>query len=169
VNVVYLEMSERRLLLEVLEREFRSAVRMMRVFPPDRLDQHPTDCPLTARQLAWRFVEWERLVHYVLLGRTSGTALPAPGSMFEIVRAYEATHRETRAALLRMSQARWLETIRGPVSADRWERGQRGELLWMAWKELTLQGEHFAAHLRLARAEEALSADRRDRELTPAS
>jgi hypothetical protein len=160
--VVHLESNEHRLLHEVLEREFGNVMRMMRAFPHERVDQHPVDCPHTARELAWRFVIWERLAHYLLLGRTSGVGQAPPRTMKEIMRTYDEAHQETRLALLRISGERWKETVHGPVAPDQWVRAARGELLWMAWKALVHHGEHFAAHLRLAREEDAAGAARRD-------
>jgi hypothetical protein len=135
-------------------------MRMIRAFPHGRADDRPVDCPHTARELAWRFVVWERLAHYLLLGRSAATHGPVPASMTEILHAFESAHAETRLALLRLSHERWTEVVRGPVTAEIWERGRRGDLLWMAWKALIHHGEHFAAHLRLAREEEALARER---------
>lgn len=154
--MVQLDINERRLLLEILERESRNAVRMMRSFPHDRVDDRPVDCPHSARELAWRFVIWERLAHYVLFGHAGRIGESPLPTMPEILHAYEDEHAETRLALLRMTRERWEERIHGPVTTETWERGSRGDLLWMAWKALVHHGEHFAAHLRLAREEGAI-------------
>jgi hypothetical protein len=157
--VIHAEPSERRILMEVIERDTRMAMRMLRAFPRERADVPPLDCPHTARELAWRFVAWERLVHYLLIGRSAASGTP-PATMTEIIPAFESAHAETRLALLRMSHERWVEIIHGPVTNEVWERGRRGDLLWMAWKALVHHGEHFAAHLRLAREEDAFARER---------
>lgn len=146
---------ERHLLAELLERESRNTVRMLRAFPPGRLDDRGFDCPQSARDLAWSFVQRERLMHYVLLGRSVGADAAAPDSVSEITTAYEAARWETRHALARLTARRWDESLRGPVAPGRWEIGRRGELLWASWKELTHHLAHFAVHLREAREREA--------------
>jgi hypothetical protein len=142
---------ERRLLAELLERESRNTVRMLRAFPPERLDDRGLDCPYSSRELAWYFVQRERLMHYVLLGRTAGADAAAPGSLSEILSAYEAARWDTRHALARLTARQWDESLRGPVAPGRWEIARRGDLLWASWKELTRQVAHFAIHLREAR------------------
>lgn len=142
---------ERRLLAELTERESRNTVRMLRAFPPEQLDGRGPDCPHTARELAWAFVQRERLMHYLLLGRTAGAEAPAPRTLLEILSAYEEARRETRHALARLGSRAWDETLRGPVAPGRWEIGRRGELLWTTWKEQTRHTAHFAIHLREAR------------------
>jgi len=156
--MVHTGSSERQLLTAVLEREFHNTVRMIRAFPAGRADERTADCPHTARELAWAFVQRERLMHYVLLGRMGQTDAPAPRSLYEIVVAYKEAHLETFRALTRLTPAQWSETLRGPVGAGSWERGRRGELLWMTWKELVHLGSHFAHHLRAARQAEAAAA-----------
>lgn len=149
--MVYVESSERQLLTGVLEREFRNAVRMMRAFPAAHVDDIPNDCSRSGRDLAWAFVERERLMHYVVRGQMGAMGQPAPPTLHDILTAYEDAHHETRTALLRLSPELWSETIRGPAGIGVWERGRRGELLWMAWKDLVHHSTHFAAHLRAAR------------------
>lgn len=157
--------TERSLLADVLEREYRNALRMLNAFPAHRLADRPPDCQRSARELAWAFVERERLMLYVLRGRTAGIGERAPDSLHAIVTEYESVHRESRAALARVTREQWQESIRGPVGLTGWERGRRGELLWMAWKELVHHVAHFACHLRMARQEEAARRARADQEL----
>jgi uncharacterized damage-inducible protein DinB len=142
---------ERRLLAELTERESRNTARMLRAFPPEQLDARCADCPHTARELAWAFVQRERLAHYLLLGRTAGADAPAPRTSSEILAAYEQARRETRHALARLSSRAWDEVLRGPIAPGRWQVDRRGELLWLTWKEQTRHVAHFAIHLREAR------------------
>ena len=147
--------SEQGLFTEVLEREFTSAMQMLREFPADRLDDRPRDCEKSARELAIGFLERERAIHHVLRGRPADRGAAAPSSLHEIVGTFEAAHRETRETLANLTAEDWGESIRGPVGLGMWDRARRGELLWLALKELIAQDSHFAVHLRLAREEQA--------------
>jgi hypothetical protein len=144
--------SEKELLIGILEREFRGAVRMMGAYPIARLDDRADDCGRTGRELAWAFVERERLMQYVALGRMATTEQPAPGSLREIVAAHHTEHRQTCAALRALTPAQWSESMRGPAGLDVWGHGRRSELLWLAWKDLVRHGAHFSVHLSAARA-----------------
>ncbi len=147
--------TERGLFAQLLEREYRNTARMLRAFPRGRLDEKPADCPRSGRAMAWAFVERERLMLYVLRGRTTGIGVDAPASMDEILAAHAEAHRDTRTALSQVTAAQWDETLSGPAGLRHWERARRGELLWMALRELVHHGAHFAIHLRLAQDEEA--------------
>lgn len=157
--------SERRVLAEALEREFSKAIRMMRAFPYGCFNEEPTVCPRTGRDLAWGFVRREHLLHYVISGRMTEIAATAPSSLHEILVAYEEARRETRERLGLLTRDRWNEVLRGPAGLGRWERARRGELLWMALRDLVHHGEHFALHLRMAREADASSQARESREL----
>jgi len=153
--MVHAEYHERQLLTGALEREYRNALRMMRSFPAGHADDVPADCSRSGRDLAWGFVERERLLHYVVKGRMGTLGETAPADLSTILLFYEAAHRETSEALIALTARQWEEVIRGPAGIGVWERGRRSELLWMAWKDLVHQGAHFAVHLRLARQEDA--------------
>jgi hypothetical protein len=152
------EGSERQLLTEALEREFRNVCRMMRAFPAERAEDRLADCPRSARELAWAFVERERRLHSLLRGRPGDAFEPAPRSLYDIRVAYEDAHRETSRALSRLTPKDWGEAIHGPPEIGAWERGRRGEQLWTAWKELVHHGAHFAVHVRAARQASAAAA-----------
>jgi hypothetical protein len=153
--MVHPEYHERQLLTGALEREYRNALRMMRSFPAERADDVPADCSRSGRDLAWGFVERERLLHYVVRGRMGMLGETAPADLSAILLFYEAAHRETSEALIVLTARQWEEVIRGPAGIGVWERGRRSELLWMAWKDLVHHGAHFAVHLRLARQKDA--------------
>ena len=148
--------SERQLLAEMLEREFSHAVRMLKSFPAEHLDDRPLDCARSAREMAWAFVVRERLIHYLLSGRAVGIDADPPRSLHHLIEAYEEAHRETRTHLTRLTTQQWIEPLRGPVGPGLWEQGRRGELLWMTWKELVHHGAHFAVHVHQARQGDAV-------------
>jgi hypothetical protein len=102
---------------------------------------------------------------YVLRGRTAGIGAPAPDSLHGILTEYEDAHGATRVAFAQLTKEQWREQIRGPAGLAGWERGRRGELLWMAWKELAHHVAHFAVHLRVARQEDAARRARADQKL----
>lgn len=145
---------ERQLLYELLERESRNVARMLRAFPPGRMEQRVPGCPCSAREMAWSFVVRERLLHYLLAGRMMGAEAEAPRSFPEVVGAYEESRRHTRALLAALTSQRWAEVLRAPVGPGRWEQASRGELLWKSWKEIAHHASHFALHLRRAREDE---------------
>jgi hypothetical protein len=142
-------------LAAALERESRRARRMLALFPPAHLEDRPPDCGRSAQELAWAFVERERLMLYVLIGRTYGFGAAAPKHLETILAEYDTARRKSRAALAQLKPEQWQEQLRGPAGLMGWERSSRGELLFAGWKELVHDTAHFAVHLRLAQEVEA--------------
>jgi hypothetical protein len=138
-----------------LEREFRRARLMLASFPPAHLEDRPPDCGRSAQELAWAFVERERLMLYVLIGRTYGFGAAAPKHLETILAEYDSARRKSRAALAQLKAEQWREQLRGPAGLMGWESSSRGELLFAGWKELVHHTAHFAVHLRLAQKAEA--------------
>src|ERR1041384_7380461 len=84
-------------LLNAMEREHATTVRVLRAFPPDRLDLQPHPKSKTARDLAWLFVMEQGLLEKALTTGFDWSAPPAapppaPDALDQIVAAFEAAH-----------------------------------------------------------------------------
>jgi hypothetical protein len=64
------------------------------------------------------------------------------------------------AALTRMPAARWGDVMEAPTALTPWRQARRGELLWLALREMVYHYRHFALHLKSARPDGGLDRER---------
>ena len=145
--------ADRRTFQEILEREHRYAVSLLRAFPSERIDDVSPDCRRSARDLAREHLNGYGHLQYLLQGRSLEMGVPERTSFHEIVARLWAVHAEMRDAIATIDGEGWNEPLRGPTGVDgiRWETGRRAELAWMMLKDLSRHAAHLAIHLRQAR------------------
>ena len=140
----------RRAYTQVLAHELKKVVRMLRAFPVERFDTREASCGVSARELAMGFVHHVRRIDEIAYGcGTHGmrTAMPSRG---EILLALESAFLGAHAALASLPPSRWGEVVPAPAGFLSVRHARRGELLWMALRELIRHDRHFALHLSCA-------------------
>lgn len=85
--------------LKAYEKEHATTMRVLRAFPPDKVDLQPHPRCKTARELAWIFALERGLGARVFAnafasGGAIGNVPPAPASWDQVVAAYEKAHKE---------------------------------------------------------------------------
>jgi hypothetical protein len=137
--------------VDVLEHEVKKIVRMVRAFPVLRFDERHDDCGQSARQLGEGFVDRVRRIEEITFGRTAPAAPPRPRSRGSLLLELETAFLGASEALLALPASRWGEIVTAPAGLTGWHQARRGELLWLALRELVRHDRHFGIHLRAAR------------------
>jgi hypothetical protein len=143
--------SERQAYAEVLEQEVKKVVRLLRAFPAERFEERDPECLRSARELAGEFVAHVRGIEEISYGRiapnTPATSRTRGGILLEL----ETAAMGASAALMTLPAARWGEVMEAPTALTPWRQARRGELLWLALREMVHHDRHFALHLKAAR------------------
>ena len=143
--------SERQAFAEVLEHEIKKVVRLVRAFPMTRFDNRNPECNRSACDLAREFARHVRRIEELATGRP---AEPARGSLHtrgDILLDLELAYLGAHMALRAMPPFRWGQVIDVPAGLAPWRQARRGELLWLALREMVRHDRHFALHLTSAR------------------
>jgi hypothetical protein len=143
--------SVRQAYAEVLEHEVKKVVRMLRAFPAGRFDERQPDCAYSARALAAEFVADVRGIEELTYGRVLPRAASESRTRGGILLEFETAAMGAYAALMTLPASRWGEVLEVPQGLAPWEQARRGELLWLALREMVRRDRHFALHLKAAR------------------
>src|SRR5262245_40020036 len=133
---------------QVLAHELKKVVRMLRAFPVERLDVRELGCTETARDLALGFVEHVRRIDEIAYGHAATAARPGLHTRGEILLELETAYLGAHAALETLPATRWSELVDAPAGLSMLRHARRGELLWLALRQLIKHDRHFALHMR---------------------
>jgi hypothetical protein len=139
--------SERQTYAEVLEQEVKQVLRMVRAFPADRFERRDPECGVSARDLARELASHVRRIEEIACGRRQDAGSADTDSRGGILREIEAVFLGTYMTLDAMPAARWTEVIPSPAGLAPWQHARRGELMWLALRELARHIRHLAFHL----------------------
>lgn len=138
----------RRAYAQVLAHELRRSVRMLRSIPAERFDAREPDCGESARELAMGAVRHVRRIDEIAYGfGTHPMRLVAP-SRGELLLALESAFLGAHSALATLPASRWADIIPAPIGFLRLRQARRGELLWLALRDLIRHNHHFSLHAR---------------------
>ena len=144
-------------LLDAMEREHATTVRVLRAFPPDRLDLQPHPKSKTARDLAWLFVMEQGLLEKAVTTGFDWSAPPAPPSpapdtLNQIVTAFEAAHTRVVGLVRAMSEADLRDTVQFPVAPKTMGNVPKLDFLWFLLHDQIHHRGQFSVYLRMADA-----------------
>jgi hypothetical protein len=148
--------SERQAYSEVLEHEVKKIVRVLRAFPAERFEQRDPECLRSARELAGEFVAHVRGIEEISHGRIAPNLPAASRTRGGILLELETAAMGASAALMTLSPARWGEVMEAPTALTPWRQARRGELLWLALREMVHHYRHFTLHLKAARPDDGV-------------
>jgi uncharacterized damage-inducible protein DinB len=141
--------------LDAYEREHATTMRVLRAYPPTRLDLQPHPKCKTARDLAWTFVmerglgaavfndELEKLM-------SGGPGPKAPDSWDDILQAIEAAHGEFGDLIRGTSEPELFETVTFFTGPGKTGDVTRLELLWFLLSDEIHHRGQFSIYLRMA-------------------
>ncbi len=130
-------------------------MRVLRSYPPDKLDLKPATMCKSARELAWVFAIESSLGQMVFQnalasGPPSGGLPVAPGSLEEILTAVENGHRDFRAMIASTPDAAMNEKVKFFTAPRTLGDMTRTEFLWfMLHDEIHHRGQ-FSIYVRMA-------------------
>jgi len=133
---------------QVLAHELKKIVRMLRAFPVERFDDRTLGCADSARELAVDFVHHVRRIDEIAHGRAASPLRPGLRNRGEILLDLETAYLGAHAALITLPALRWGDVVAAPAELWPCRQARRGELLWMALRELIRHDRHFAMHMR---------------------
>ena len=133
-----------------LAHEMRQAVRMLRAFPLEQLDERDTGCGRTARELAEGFISHLHRLDAIATGSEWAIAPRGSRTRGSILLELETCYLGAHAAVETLPAERWSEVVRSPRGLSPWGHARRGELLWMALRNLIRHSRHFGQHHRSA-------------------
>ncbi len=143
--------------LEVLQRESDTTLRVLGAFPDSERDLKPHERLKSARELAWILVTGQNLIAVAL---TTGfdwsgappKPAPAPDTMAGIIAAFEETHGRVMTALRDLPDERLGETIQFFVKPKTLGDVPKLDFVWgMLLDHIHHRGQ-FSIYLRLAQA-----------------
>lgn len=144
-------------LLDAMEREHAITVRVLRAFPPDKLDLRPHPRSKTARDLAWMFVLEQGLLEKALTtgfdwSTPPAAPPPAPDTLDPIVAALEAAHARVTGLVRGMSEADLRDTVQFPVAPRTMGNVPKLDFLWFLLHDQIHHRGQFSVYLRMADA-----------------
>lgn len=138
----------RRAYAQILAHELRKTVRMLRAVPDDRFDAREAGCGASARELAMGIVRHVRRIDEIAYGFASRPMRASVPGRGEILLALESAFLGAQAVLATLPAARWAEVVPAPIGFSTIRQGRRGELLWLALRELIRHDHQLAVHVR---------------------
>ena len=125
-------MSEKDRFAATLEQEAKTTLKILKAYPADQLALKPGAASKPAGEIAWMLVLNQMVVDPTLRGDLQpGGFPPAPGSMKEIIAAFEQNHRDAMSKLAKASESDLDLTLKLPVGPKQIADVRRGDALWM--------------------------------------
>ena len=138
--------TERQAYAEVLEHEVKKVLRMLRTFPADRFERLMPESGASPRDLARDFAVQVRRIHELISGRRSEDGARATHTRAGIMLELETEYLGAYLALDAMPPFRWSEVVPAPARLAPWRQARRGELLWLALRELARHARRLSLH-----------------------
>jgi len=138
---------ERQAYIEVLQHETNKIVRMVRAFPAHTFDRRHPDCGMSAHEARPVFVRHARRLEELAGDDTPRSPFAESRSRGGLLLEFELSCTHVRESLEHMPAFRWAAVMDAPAGLAPWSQGRRGELLWLALREMSRHARHFARHL----------------------
>jgi uncharacterized damage-inducible protein DinB len=142
--------------LEAYEREHQITMRLLRAYPPDKLELRPHPKCKTARELAWMFAA-ERALGTAVLNDWYATNKPGTGQMpqapadwQDLLAAIEKAHTDYRTVVESLSDAQLYENVKffaGPKTMGDYQRIQ---FMWFLLSDQIHHRGQFSVYSRMA-------------------
>jgi hypothetical protein len=94
------------------------------------------------------FLRHVRRIDEIAYGNGIGPFRSGVPSRGEIMLELETAFLGAHTALATLPAARWMDVVPAPIGFSTLRQGRRGELLWLALRELIRHDQHFALHVR---------------------
>ncbi len=146
-------MTEKEQFLNVWEKEFPTTLKVLRAYPPAKLDLKPSEKSKSAKELAWNFVVEEKIVEGALKGEIDFSHIPQPpATCDEIIRTFEKSHQEMVEKIKQTPDAELNKTVKFFTGPKQLGDVRRMDVLWTALMDSVHHRGQFSVYLRLAGA-----------------
>lgn len=145
-------MTEKEIFIQAWEREFQTSLKVLKAYPPDKLDLKPHERSRSARELAWTFVVEEKIgINGCIDGQFDFQNMPKPpATLEEILRTYETSHKEMVEKLKKLPDEEFNKTVKFMVAPKQMGDVRRGDLLQMMVMDNVHHRGQFSVYLRMA-------------------
>ena len=147
---------------QVLANEVRQAVRKLRALPLPRLDERRSGCGRSLREIAEGFIGRLRRIDGVAFGHPNPLYSAVPRPLGAILMDLETSFLGAQASLVALTPAQWSEVMSAPRGLSPWHQARRGELLWLALRDLIRHHRHLIQHIRSECLGEPIRRDQRE-------
>src|SRR5262245_29796723 len=144
--------SEKDMYLSSFEQEFLTTLRVLKAYPPAKIDLKPHERSQRAGDLAWTMVLNQILVDAILnqAELTPSGLPPTPKKWQDIVDGLEQAHRDAVAKLNKADVDRLNGSLRMPVGPRQMSDVRRGSALWMMLCDTIHHRGQLSVYLRMA-------------------
>jgi len=145
-------MTEKDQLLQTMEREFPTTIKLMKAYPAAKGDLKPHERSKSAKDLAWTFVAEGFIADGALAGAIdlSKATPPAPASLGEVITAYERSYRTMVEKIKKTPDAELNKTVKFPTGPKQMGDLRRMDVLWMTVMDSVHHRGQFSVYLRMA-------------------
>jgi hypothetical protein len=134
---------------QVLAHEMKKVLRLVRQYPENLFDRREDACGHTARELAELSVEHLRRIEAIASDEPAAPAAEHSRPRGAILLDLETSFLAARSSLASLPRGCWSEIVAAPPGLASWTQARRGELLWLALREMGQHHRHLANHMRL--------------------
>lgn len=143
-------MSEKDALFKAWEREFQTTLRVLKAYPPTKLDLKPHERSRSARELAWTFVVVEKAIDGIVKGQIEFRKVPRPpATLQEIVSTYEKTHNEMTWKVKDLSEEDFDKPVKIPTGPGQLGDVKRGDIFMLMVMDMVHHRGQFSVYLRM--------------------
>jgi uncharacterized damage-inducible protein DinB len=141
--------------LEGFKRETTTSLKVLRAYPPDKLDLRPAPTSQTARDLAWKFVLEQGMAEKALTTGFDWSTPPgkppaAPASLDAIIKAIEDANTRTIALVENTPDAQLGDMVKFPNGPGTFGDFPKIEFLWFLLCDQIHHRGQFSVYLRMA-------------------
>jgi uncharacterized damage-inducible protein DinB len=145
-------MTEKDMFLQTLQREVEITTKLLKAFPANKDDFKPHEKSRTAKELAWNFVLEQGIADAALKGQIDfSKPMPAPpGSLGEVIAAFEKASRETDAKVSKASEDDLNRTVQWPIGPGKIGDFRAMDVLWISLMDQVHHRGQLSVYQRLA-------------------
>lgn len=141
--------------LDGFKRETATSLKVLKAYPPDKLDLRPAPTSQTARDLAWKFVIEQGMAEKALTtgfdwSTPQGKPPAAPDSLDAIIKAIEDANRRMIALVEKTPDAQLGDTVKFPVGPGKFGDIPKIEFLWFLLCDQIHHRGQLSVYLRMA-------------------
>ncbi len=138
--------------LDTWQREFPTTLKVLKAFPPDKPNFKPHERSLSAKDLAWIFVQEQMVIAQTLDGTlTMPPKLPsAPAKWEEVLATHENSHAGLVDKLQKASEADLLKTVKLLIGPGKLADVPKIQFLWLILSDNIHHRGQFSVYLRMA-------------------
>jgi len=146
-------MTEKEMFLNNWQREFGTTLKILKQLPPEKAGfKPPAEKVRTAKELASVFIQEMGVVDGVVKGKIEFAPPPSFETYPELLKSYEAKHKEVMEKVGRMSDTEWNTLIAAPVGPKKMADVRKGDMLWLMLSDSIHHRGQFSLYLRMVGA-----------------